>query len=151
VLKNAPGKSQLIMENTAGGGQKVGADLDELGKIFKAVKSKRLKICIDTAHAFEAGLIKSYSRQNIKKFFDDAENSFGVKNIIALHINDSKTPFNSHHDRHENIGEGYIGLKGFKDLAKEKRINNLAWILEVPGFKNEGPDKKNINILISCF
>ncbi|KKT90933.1 MAG: putative endonuclease 4, partial [Candidatus Jorgensenbacteria bacterium GW2011_GWA2_45_13] len=57
----------------------------------------------------------------------------------------------SHHDRHENIGEGYIGLDGFKALAKEKRLWNKTWLLEVPGFEGEGPDKKNIDIVRSLF
>ena len=68
-----------------------------------------------------------------------------------MHVNDSKTIFNSHHDRHENIGEGYIGLEGFKNFAKEKRTWDKDWLLEVPGFDNMGPDQKNIEILKSLF
>jgi endonuclease IV len=70
---------------------------------------------------------------------------------VALHINDSKTAFNSHHDRHENLGEGFIGLAGFKNLAKEKRLWDKDWLLEVPGFDNLGPDKKNMEILRGLF
>ncbi|MDP3794758.1 MAG: TIM barrel protein [bacterium] len=64
--------------------------------------------------------------------------------IVALHANDSKTAYNSYHDRHENIGEGYIGMDGFKNLAKEKRLRDKAWILEVPGFEGKGPDKRSV-------
>jgi endonuclease IV len=75
----------------------------------------------------------------------------GLENVVAFHANDSKTAYNSRHDRHENIGEGYIGLQGFKNLAKEKCLNGKAWLLEVPGFDDMGPDKKNVDILRSCF
>ena len=91
----------------------------------------------------------SVQRENIKKLFDEWDREVGIENFAALHINDSKTAYNSHNDRHENLGEGYIGLEGFKNLAKEKRINHLPWILEVPGFDGLGPDKKNIELLKS--
>lgn len=147
VLKNVPGKSWLVLENAAGGGQKLGYDAKEMGKMLKMIKSKRVKICFDTAHAFEAGIIEEYSPKKIKENFDEWDREVGMENIVALHVNDSKTDFNSRHDRHENIGEGYIGLGGFRNLMKEKRLHNKAWILEVPGFGEEGPDKDNIEIL----
>ncbi|MGZ3789024.1 MAG: deoxyribonuclease IV [Bacteriovorax sp.] len=152
VLKQVPGKTQLIMENSAGGPSKIGSSLDDLAALFKKTKSNRVKICLDTAHALEGGLIESFTSSNIKKLFDEFDELIGLKNLVVLHANDSKTPYNSHHDLHENIGRGHIGLEGFRNLAKEKRIQNLPWILEVPGFGvKKGPDKKNIQILNSCF
>ncbi len=140
-----------MIENAAGGGQKIGANARDIGAILRAVKSKQLKVCFDTAHAFEAGLVDEYTPAKTKKLFDEWAREVGIKNIIALHVNDSKTAFNSHHDRHENIGEGYIGISGFRNLAKEKRLRDKAWLLEVPGFMGAGPDKKNIEILRGCF
>ena len=151
VLKQVRGKTQLIMENSAGGPGKIGSSIDDLAVLFKKVKSSRVKICLDTAHVLEAGLIESYSPQHIKKLFDEFDKKIGLEHLSVLHINDSKSPYNSHHDLHENIGKGYIGIEGFKNLASEKRVRNKPWILEVPGFKNEGPDKKNIELLNSCF
>ena len=87
----------------------------------------------------------------MKKFLDELEKEIGLKNILVLHTNDSKSKFDSHHDRHENIGQGFIGLNGFKTLAKESRLAHTTWLLEVPGFDNTGPDKKNVDILRSCF
>lgn len=150
VLKSAPGKTFLIIENTAGGGSKIGATLDEIAELVRLVKSPRVKVCIDTAHAFEAGAL-DYSPKNIKKFFGEFDAKIGLENLAALHLNDSKTPFASHNDRHENIGKGFIGLGGFKNLAKEKRLWDKDWLLEVPGFDNAGPDAKNIAILKSLF
>lgn len=150
ILKSAPG-ADLIIENAAGGGQKIGSNADEIGKIIEEVKSPRLKVCFDTAHAYEAGIVEAYTPENIKRLLNELDAKIGLGKIVALHVNDSKTKFNSHHDRHENIGEGYIGLAGFQNLAKEKRLQNKAWILEVPGFDGGGPDKKNIDILRSCW
>jgi deoxyribonuclease-4 len=141
------GPVQLIMENTAGGGQKIGRDASELGWIKKHVGSARVKVCVDTAHAFEAGAITDYKPKNIKKFLDEYDLAVGFKDIVAFHVNDSKTLANSHNDRHENIGKGHIGLAGFKNLAKDKRMKNMPWILEVPGFSDEGPDRRNVEIL----
>ena len=151
VLRESPGKALLVMENTAGGGEKVGANIEEMAHLFKGVDSPRVKICFDTAHAFEAGLITEYAPASIKKLFDAWDKYVGLEYIVAIHANDSKTAAGSHHDRHENIGEGHIGLQGFKNLSKEKRLWDKAWLLEVPGFTGEGPDKKNIDILKSCF
>jgi len=151
VLKRVSGKSLLIMENSAGGGDKIGSNIEEISFLFKTVRSNRVKMCFDTAHAFEAGLIGEYTQENVKKLFDNLEKEIGLEHMVVLHINDSKTAHESHHDRHENIGEGYIGIKGFQMLAKEKRLYNKAWLLEVPGFDDEGPDKKNIEILRSLF
>jgi deoxyribonuclease IV len=151
ILQKVPGKAKILIENNAGEGKKVGTTPEEIGIIIKQVKSDRVGICIDTAHSFESGIIDEYSPKKIKVFFDTWEKEVGKNKIAVLHINDSKTLANSHHDRHENIGEGHIGLKGFKNLAKEKRILNIPWILEVPGFNNEGADKKNINLLKSLF
>ncbi|MFA5173073.1 MAG: deoxyribonuclease IV [Candidatus Paceibacterota bacterium] len=146
VLKNVKGKSKLILENDAGGGGKVGG-LEEISAIIKKVKSARVQVCFDTAHAFESGMIKEYSPVEIKTFFSVWDKKIGLEKIALIHANDSKTAADSHHDRHENIGEGKIGLSGFKNLAQVSHFRNIPWILEVPGFDNLGPDKKNIGIL----
>jgi len=150
ILKKVPGEALLIMENTAGGGDKIGS-MEDIAYLLKKVNSPRVKVCIDTAHAFEGGMIETYDTPSIKKFCDEWDAALGLEHIHVLHVNDSKTAYNSHHDRHENIGEGHIGLNGFKALAKEKRLRDKAWILEVPGFDDNGPDKKNVDILKRCF
>lgn len=149
ILREAPGKAWLIMENTAGGGEKIGS-VEDLARLTKATASPRLKICFDTAHAFEAGLLR-YEPAAIKDFFDNWDRLIGAEQIVAVHANDSRTEFASHHDRHDNIGEGKIGLAGFRHLAKEERLRGAAWLLEVPGFKGEGPDAENIKRLRACF
>ena len=150
VMKNVPGKSKLLMENSSGGGRKVGASPEEIGELLKGVPSRRVGVCLDTAHAYEAGEI-SYTPKGIGDFLRRWEAHIGLRNLIVVHANDSKTAFASGVDRHENIGQGYIGLKGFRNLAKEKNLWKMDWILEVPGFTNNGPDKKNLDTLRNCF
>jgi len=151
VLVQVPGKTKLLMENTAGGGEKIGATIEEMAHLFKEVNSERVKICFDTAHGFEAGLVTEYTPETVKKLFDAWDEAVGLENITVIHANDSKTIAESHHDQHQNIGEGHIGLKGFKALAGEGRLWDKVWLLEVPGFEGEGPDAKNVELLRKCF
>src|SRR3989344_5087095 len=146
VLKMAPGKARLLIENSAST-KKVGSDLSEIKYLLDGAKDKRVKVCIDTAHSFEAGLVKEYSPAEIDRLLSEIEQIFGLDNLVVLHINDSRTAQGSNHDQHDNIGEGQIGLTGFKNLAKEKRLWDKPWLLEVPGFDEMGPDRRNVEIL----
>jgi len=150
ILKEVGGDCQIVLENAAGGGDKIGANFDELSTLFNLIKSKDISICLDTAHSFEAGMIEHYTTDEIKEFFDRFDKKIGLKNLTCFHVNDSKTEFNSQHDRHENLGDGYIGIQAFKNLSKEKRLYHCDWILEVPG-DGEGPTKKQMNKLKSLF
>lgn len=151
VLKAISGKTLLLMENSSGGGTKLGSTIDSLAALFAKVKSPRVKLCFDTAHAYESGALSYEDPKTIKKYFDEWDAKIGLHNLDCVHVNDSKTAFGSRADRHENIGQGHIGLRGFVNLAKERRLHDKPWILEVPGMRDEGPDKKNIEMLESCF
>lgn len=151
VLATVEGDSFLIMENSSGGGSKLCYDGDELGEIFRAVNSPRLKICLDTAHIFASGVIPHFSPQNIEFALNRWDKAFGLENIVAVHFNDSKTLANSHVDRHENIGDGHIGLEGLANFAQQKNLHHASWILEVPGIAGEGPDSENMNRLKKLF
>lgn len=151
IIKKVPGRAKLIMENTAGGGDKMGQTVESFAELFNKTKNKRLGICFDTAHAFEAGWMSSYSKNEISEFFKIFDKKIGLKNLSAFHINDSMTETASHHDRHANIGMGKIGIDGFKNLASKKELEGIPWILEVPGFDGQGPDKKNVKILEDIF
>ncbi len=141
---------KLLLENAAGGGDKLGATIDQLAQLVTGIHDDRVAICFDTAHAFEAGVLR-YDDEAITKFFDEFDTRIGIDRLLCLHVNDSKTAFDSQHDRHENIGEGEIGIEGFRALARETRLHQADWCLETPGFTGEGPDQKNIEILTSCF
>lgn len=152
VLARVPGDAFLIMENSSGGGGKLGNTASELGAIKRLVKSDRVKVCLDTAHAFEAGILgPEITPSYVKDFFDEWDREVGLHDMVALHVNDSKTTFGSKSDRHENLGHGHLGIDAFRALAGEKRLHHAAWMLEVPGFDDKGPDKENVDILKRCF
>lgn len=150
ILKNSPGDTKLIIENVAGGGAKIPATPKEIGQMLELANDKRVAVCYDTAHGFEAGLIKEHTPEAVKLLWDEFDKEVGCEHLVAIHANDSKTEFNSHHDRHENIGEGFIGKKAFEYLMADKRIAHTHWFLEVPGYDGLGPDKKNMDALKKC-
>lgn len=150
VLRNVPGITPLLMENSSGGGGKIGTSPEELGWLLQNAQSRRIRTCLDTAHAYEAGEL-SFDTAGIRDFLKRWRRHVGLRNLTVLHANDSKTSFGSGVDRHENIGRGHIGLGGFRRLAEVRDLWSADWILEVPGFENSGPDKKNLDALRSCF
>lgn len=150
VLARVPGSAQLIVENSAGGGQKVGVHPIELGFLIGHVNSDRVGACLDTAHAFQSGLLDLHP-DRIDRYLADWDDKLGLEHLRLLHANDSLTEFNSGRDLHANIGQGKIGLEGFQALAQRAPLNSLPWILETPGFDGRGPDLENVQRLRSCF
>lgn len=142
VLDSTPPTSILLLENSAGQQGKIGA-FPELSDILGAIQSSRLKICLDTAHAFEAG----YNFQTVSgldMWLDDIEKTIGFTKLELLHLNDSKTPLGSGRDNHQNIGDGFIGTDALARLINHSSLAHLPLILEVPG-SGSGPDKINID------
>lgn len=149
VLKRSKNDSMLIIENSSGGGGKVAATIEESAYLMNKLKIDRIGYCLDTAHACGSGLT-DFTPESIEKFSSEWDNKIGLSRIVALHANDSKESFGSLKDRHENIGMGHIGKSGFINLASSKKFNHAAWIMEVPGFDDGGPDRENLEILNSC-
>src|SRR3989344_1847709 len=138
----------LILETSAGGGGTIGRDFNELGKILNQVQDDRLKVCLDTQHVFAAG----YDVKNLiglNDVLEEFDEEIGLSNLAVIHANDSKTEIKSYRDRHENIGEGIIGLEGFTNLINNPQLQNVPFILEVPGFTGTGPDLENVKLLKS--
>lgn len=142
VLDNTPDDSILLLENSAGQKGKIGS-FPELSFIFENLDSDRLKVCLDTAHAFEAGY-NFGTEQGLALWLTDIEKYVGYAKIELLHLNDSKTPLGSGRDNHQNIGDGYIGRDGLERLINHPRLAHLPLILEVPGIDGLGPDQENI-------
>ncbi len=146
ILLRTEGSGKLILENSAGAGGVIGAKFGELGKLIKAVNSPRLAVCLDTAHAFESGYdfkTKAGLDSSLKEF----DRQVGLEKLSCLHANDSKTSLGSNRDRHANIGEGEIGLAGFKNIVNHPELKDLPLVIETPGFDENGPDLKNMEIL----
>ena len=142
VLSNTPENSYLLLENSAGQKGKIGSLL-ELKDILDAISTSRLKVCLDTAHAFEAGY-NFTSQDGLERWVKEIESTIGISKVELLHLNDSKTPLGSGRDNHQNIGEGYIGDAGLSMLINHAKLTHLPLILEVPG-DGTGPDKANID------
>ena len=146
VLDASPDGPCLAVENMAGMGQHIGARFGELGGILQAVDSLRLKICLDTQHAFAAGYDLT-NPQGIQAMLDELDAGPGSANVVAVHANDSKRVCGSGVDRHDNIGDGFIGKEGFAAIMGNPAFADVPFLLEVPGFEGNGPDRKNIDIL----
>ena len=136
-------KSLLLLEITAGSGNSIGGKFEDIAAVIAGVENKQIMgVCFDTAHAFEAGYDTVNDYEGVFKQFDK---TIGLKRLKAFHVNDSKTDFTSHSDRHEHIGMGKVGEGFFKKLVNDKRFKNLPMILETP--KEAGMDKKNLTLL----
>lgn len=138
----------LILENSAGAGGNIGGKFSELGQILKEVGDDRLKVALDTQHTFAAGYdIKTVG--GLEQTLSQFDREIGLENLVAIHANDSKTELGSGKDRHENIGEGFIGKDGFKNILNHPKLANIPFILEVPGLAGNGPDQDSIQTLKS--
>lgn len=149
VLDSSPGTPWLTLENTAGMGQHIGARFQELGGIISAVDTAyrdRLRICLDTQHSYAAGYDIA-TRDGLEAMLAEFDECIGLDRLAAVHVNDSKYALGAGVDRHENIGEGYIGLQGFENILGNPAFRDVPFFLEVPGFDNKGPDKENLDIL----
>ena len=146
ALDTAPEGPVLAVENMAGMGQHIGAKFEELGGILDVVDSPRLKICLDTQHSFAAGydLTNPYG---IQAMLDELDAGPGSANVAAVHANDSKRVCGSGVDRHDNIGQGFIGEEGFAAIMANPAFADVPFLLEVPGFDGNGPDQQNMDIL----
>ena len=149
VLDRSPEGPWLTLENTAGMGQHIGARFDELGRILSGAAPgyrERLKICLDTQHSFAAGYDVS-TKVGLDAMLAEFDECIGLDNLVAVHANDSKYPLGAGVDRHENLGEGHIGLAGFENIMADPAFRDLPFFLEVPGFEGKGPDPQNLGIL----
>jgi deoxyribonuclease-4 len=146
VLEKTDPNSNLILETTAGQKNAIGAKFEDIKLIIEKIKyHDRIGVCLDTAHTFESGY--DWFNQGAEKIISQFNQKIGLKYLKVIHCNDSKTIAGSHVDRHENIGQGMIGDKVFKELLHLDVLEKIPFILETPGFDNLGPDNKNIEHL----
>ena len=146
ALEAAPGEARLLVENSAGAGANLGATLPEIRRMLEAVDSPRVGLCLDTAHAFTSGW-QLTTEEGLAAALAEFEAEIGWDRLWAIHANDSKAPFGSNRDRHENIGEGEIGSEAFARMLADPRLRRPPWILEVPGQERQGPDRANVDRL----
>jgi len=127
----------LLLENTAGQGSVLGHSFEQLAKIIDLLEdSKGAGVCFDTCHAYAAGYDVKTPR-GYERTFGLLDDVIGVDRIKAMHINDSKGKLGSRLDRHEQIGRGYIGVDGFRNLMNDERFRDVPMVLETPGGEKE--------------
>lgn len=138
---------RIALENTAGQGTCLGHRIAHLAEIFDRVqKPERLGICLDTAHFFAAG----YDLRTPKGWnaaIKEVGQLIGLKQILAFHLNDSKTDLGSRVDRHAGIGQGKIGREAFRHMVNDARFAKLPGCLETPKSADLHEDVENLAVL----
>ncbi|HVB76195.1 MAG TPA: deoxyribonuclease IV [Candidatus Nitrosotalea sp.] len=147
VMERAePSTTRLLIENNAGAGGCVGARFEEIRAMLDALDDPRVGVCFDTCHAFASGY-DLRTDETAAATLDEWDRVVGLERLWAVHCNDSQFPLGSNRDRHANIGQGEIGEEGFATLLGDARLEQVPFVLEVPGFTGAGPDRENLEIL----
>ena len=131
-LAASPGDTILCLETTAGSGTALGATFEELATIIARVDASvrdRVGVCVDTCHVYSAGynLVQDYDG-----VFAQLDDAMGLDRLKVMHLNDSRTPFDSHRDRHELIAEGSLGDAPFRRVMNDPRLAAVPKVIETP-------------------
>ena len=141
-------KLMLLVENTVGAGAQLGSQFAELHVIREygsQMTDLPIGFCLDTCHLLASGHDVA-TGEGLKQTVAEAQDVLGLENVRVIHANDSKGALGSHIDRHENIGEGYIGIDGFRRILAHPRLRSKAFILETP-VEKDGDDRRNLETL----
>ena len=132
ILDDTPDDVTLLMETTAGPGTVLNYRFEHLATIIDAVGGdERCCVCLDTCHIFAAGY-DIRTEETYEATFAEFDRLVGCDRIKAIHCNDSKHELGTRKDRHEHLGDGFIGKQAFKCLVKDKRFENTPLLVETP-------------------
>ena len=138
-----------LLETAAGQGTALGRSFEEIASIIERVADKdRVGVCLDTCHIFAAG----YDFRTPKGYasvMEQFDRLIGLERLRVLHLNDSKMPFASNKDRHTHIGDGEIGLEGFRHFVNDTRLEGIPGILETEKDDAGEYDRRNLATLRS--
>lgn len=137
ALRDVPGEVMVYLETTAGTGTALGRTFEELATLRELVTSDvrdRVGFCADTCHLYSAGYDL---RTGYDAVWEEWDRIIGLKHLRCLHLNDSKTPFGSHRDRHELIAEGSLGPEPFRRIMADPRFVGIPKLLETPKGEDE--------------
>ncbi|WP_434219141.1 deoxyribonuclease IV [Dubosiella newyorkensis] len=146
VLDQDDSNVVIALETMAGKGSEIGSNFEELAKIREQIhKKERIKICLDTCHIHDAG----YDLTAFDEVLDEFDSILGLENLAVLHINDSKNERGARKDRHENIGNGFIGFETLAKIVHHPKLESITKILETPYIENKPPYNEEIEQLRS--
>jgi len=141
------GETMILLETTAGQGSNLGFRFEHLAAIREAAECRdRLGVCIDTCHLLAAGY-EFRDRKAYLAMLREFERTIGLAHLRGIHLNDSKTDLGSRKDRHEHIGDGFIGAEPFGFFLNDKRWKDLPMVLETPKREDLEEDRRNLAIL----
>ena len=133
----------ILLENTAGSGQGLGYQFEQLAAIREMARAgKRVGVCLDTAHLFAAGY-SIHTEEGLESVLTSFARVVGMDGLQLIHLNDSRVPFNARVDRHWHIGQGHIGLEAFRRLVNHPLLRQVPLILETPK-TTEADDQRNL-------
>jgi deoxyribonuclease-4 len=141
-------RTTVLLENTVGCGCQIGCRFEELRTIrdlTSRVTDLRIGYCLDTCHLLAAGF-NIATADGLERTIDEADRILDLRNVKVIHTNDSKAPLGARLDRHENIGQGYIGKTGFRRILAHPKLRLKPFILETP-VDEEGDDRRNLDTL----
>lgn len=142
------GNLTVLLENTAGSGCNIGSRLEELQSIRELAQDLTelpIGYCLDTCHLLASGY-NIATAAGLRETVKSVGEVLGWSNVHLIHANDSKAPLGSRVDRHENIGEGHIGLEGFRRILRHPKFRRKPFVLETP-VRTEGDDRRNLDTL----
>jgi len=136
----APGP-MLLLENSAGGGNKCGGTIQELGEIVRALGNRRIGVCLDTAHLWASGYNLATSK-GVSSVMAEVDKHIGFSRLRVLHLNDTQVALGAKRDLHWHVGKGRIGTAGFRALLSRPELSRVACICETP--KTPELDRQNV-------
>jgi deoxyribonuclease-4 len=147
ALEQSEPGAQIVLEGCAGQGQTMGKRFRELADMIEGVgRDDRLGVCWDTCHLFSAGYDLT-THDGLEQTLEEMDREVGLDRLLVIHANDSKNALGAGVDRHENIGRGTLGEESFARLLLHPALEQVPFVLEVPGLDGNGPDAENVNLL----
>lgn len=123
-------KTIVLLETMAGKGSEVGRSFEELKAIIdKVALNEKLGVCLDTCHVYDGGYDIV---NNLDSVLNEFDRIIGLSRLKAIHLNDTKNPFESHKDRHEKIGDGFLGIEAVTRIINHPQLKELPFFLETP-------------------
>jgi deoxyribonuclease-4 len=144
-------RSRILLETTAGQGTNLGYRFEHLAWLLENTpQGERLGVCLDTCHIFAAGY-EIRTLEGYEATMAAFDRLVGLARLEAVHLNDCKGDLGSHLDRHENIGQGYIGLEGFRLVLNDPRLDGLPGLIETDKSPDLHEDAENLAVLRSLY